>query len=362
MEITDALEFTDRGRKDLYEYVERHGVVRESRARRALNMDPEEFGHHLTVLRRDGYVRTIGDRLQVAYSASEPEIHEADGTTFVVRTAEQSDREGLIEVVRAVAQDGSYIEAETVAEVLDHEETILRHNHLQSRIFFVATVEDDVIGWVHLERPETAKLSHTAELTVGVLAQYRGQGIGGRLLERGTEWAAERGTEKLYNSVPPRTSRVLQQRHADHRQQYRPGQQCLYEARRQHPGGRDERGLQSLPGVPLAVELRDEDGQGDAEDDAERAGHEEQHQRDDAREYGRRGGGAAGAGGDGAAGEIHDPGQDAHEGERDEQAEPRPSGGVPVAVDAGQREQRPRDLRDQTAHDAGDEQDEGETH
>ena len=39
-------------------------------------------------------------------------------------------------------------------------------------------------------------------MTVGVVESYQGRGIGTRLLERGVEWAAENGFEKLYNSVP----------------------------------------------------------------------------------------------------------------------------------------------------------------
>ena len=46
------------------------------------------------------------------------------------------------------------------------------------------------------------KLSHTAELTLGVLEEYQGYGIGGHLLDRGLDWADEKGYEKLYNSIP----------------------------------------------------------------------------------------------------------------------------------------------------------------
>ena len=69
-------------------------------------------------------------------------------------------------------------------------------------MFFVATVDDDVVGWVHIKHPESEKLSHTAELTVGVLEKYRGYGIGSHLLERGVDWGATQGFEKIYNSVP----------------------------------------------------------------------------------------------------------------------------------------------------------------
>lgn len=202
MELTDRLSFDHDDRKDLYQYVEQHGTVREDAARRALNMDPTAFGHHVTVLQRDGYVRRVDGKLTVAYGEEESREYESDGVAYAIRQAGQEDLSGLVNVIRRVAGDGSYIEAETVADVVETEEVVLRHNQLGSRLFFVAVVDDDVVGWVHLDLPEAGKLSHTAVLTVGLLAEYRGKGIGGELLGRGEEWAREQGFEKLYNSVP----------------------------------------------------------------------------------------------------------------------------------------------------------------
>ena len=202
MELTERLSFDTQDRRDLYEYVEAHGRVRERDARRALNMDPTAFGHHLTVLVRDGYLREEEGTVSVAYGEEEERRHDADGVECAIRSARQEDLAGLVDVIRSVTSDGSYIEAETVADVIDHEQVVLRHNELRSRMVFVAAVDDEVIGWVHLDLPETEKLGHTAVLTVGVLDEYRGRGIGGSLLDRGEEWARDRRFEKLYNSVP----------------------------------------------------------------------------------------------------------------------------------------------------------------
>ncbi|PSQ02862.1 hypothetical protein BRC94_01025, partial [Halobacteriales archaeon QS_5_70_17] len=79
---------------------------------------------------------------------------------------------------------------------------LLRHDSVESRVFFVATVNDDVVGWVHLNAPEIEKLSQTAELTVGVIDQNRGHSKGSHLLGRGLEWAKSEGYEKIYSSVP----------------------------------------------------------------------------------------------------------------------------------------------------------------
>jgi ribosomal protein S18 acetylase RimI-like enzyme len=211
MDITDKLSFSHRDRKDLYDYIESHGTVRKDEARRSLNMDPGAFGVHTTILRREGYIREVGDRLQIAYQEEEPREYDHDGLGVVIRTARQDDRKALTETIREVAEEGDYFEAETVAEVLDHEDVLIRHNEVRSRLFFVACVGDDdeVAGWVHLDLPETEFLSHTAVLTVGLRREYRGHGIGSDLLERGMEWARDHGFEKLYNSVPATNERAI---------------------------------------------------------------------------------------------------------------------------------------------------------
>ena len=202
MELTEKLTFSHTDRQDLYEFVEEHGTVHEREARRALNLDRTAFGHHATVLVRDGYLDWEDDHLSVAYEGNGATEHTADGLEYVVRIATQRDLSGLVGVIRQVAGEGTYIEAETVADLLDHEEVILRHTEVRSRMVFVACVDDEVVGWVHLDLPETEKLAHTAVLTVGLLPGYRGHGIGTALLDRGGRWACEHGFGKLYNSVP----------------------------------------------------------------------------------------------------------------------------------------------------------------
>jgi L-amino acid N-acyltransferase YncA len=202
MELTAELEFDHDDRRDIYEYVERHGSVRPGRARRALEMEPRAFGHHVAILKRDGVLLESEGELRIAYEDEVEEEFRSDGVQVTIRRAREEDLTGLVGVIRQAIGDGTYVDAETVADIVDHEEVLFRHNELQSRVFFVATVDGDVVGWVNLNTHETEKLDHTAELTLGVLEAYRGHGIGSELLERGLEWAEENGYEKIYNSVP----------------------------------------------------------------------------------------------------------------------------------------------------------------
>ena len=202
MEPPVGRELDHRGRKDIYEYVESHGDVREREVRATLGMDAREFGHHVNILKRDGILTETEDgHLQIAHADTDETEHDSGDLTYTIRQARQSDITGLVGVMRE-AIDEEYVVAESVADMLDHEEVLLRRNEVESRMFFVACVDDDVVGWVHLEHPEMEKLRHTAELTVGVLDGYRGHGIGRSLLDRGLDWGRGQGYEKVYNSVP----------------------------------------------------------------------------------------------------------------------------------------------------------------
>jgi len=202
MQLTEDLSFVHDDRRRIYEYVESRGAVAPDEVRDALRIDPRGFRHHVAILKRDGLIEAEDEKLRIAFESGGTEEHRTDGVAFAIRMARQDDLSGLVGAIRRVAGAGTYIEAETVADVIDHEEVLLRHNELESRVFFVATVEGEVVGWVHLDAPEIEKLSHTAELTLGVLEEYRGHGIGSHLLERGMEWAAANGYEKIYQGLP----------------------------------------------------------------------------------------------------------------------------------------------------------------
>ncbi|MUV90991.1 GNAT family N-acetyltransferase [Halapricum sp. CBA1109] len=202
MEITDDLDFEHRDRQDIYEYVEQMGEVDLEEARQALHMDERAIGHHVAILKRDGILKEVDGQLQIAYDEDTEAEFSGEDVSFTIRQARQADLTGLVGAIREVVENKTYVDAETVADVVDNEGVLLRHNEIESRMFFVACVDDDVVGWVHIKHPEVAKLAHTAELTLGVLEAYRGNGMGSHLLSRGVEWAGNQGYEKLYNSVP----------------------------------------------------------------------------------------------------------------------------------------------------------------
>jgi L-amino acid N-acyltransferase YncA len=204
MGASEQLDFGHKDRKDLYGFVERHGTVTKEKAYEEIfGRNRRRFRHQLSLLKRDGYLEEEDGVLRVSFDPhSQTERFEGGSIEFSIRPARQEDLKGVMKAIRDVAEEKKYIVAESVAEQIDHQDVLLRHNEVGSRVFFVALIEEDVIGWAHLEAEKMDKLSHTAEVTFGVIEDYRGNGIGTQLFERVLEWSRSKGYEKLYQSVP----------------------------------------------------------------------------------------------------------------------------------------------------------------
>jgi len=197
-------------RKRLYRFLERHGPVEPATVAERVGLDPERFQHHLAILKRDGLVEEAADGdLVVSLQSGEAEEHSEAGLSYTIRPARQADFSGVVGVIRQVAAAGTDIAAESVAEQLEYEDTLVRRTPTNCRVVFVATVADEVVGWCHVAVPELRKLAGTAELTLGVIEGYRRHGIGSHLLQRGVNWAAGRGCRKVYESLPATNERAI---------------------------------------------------------------------------------------------------------------------------------------------------------
>jgi len=209
MDAVERPTFETSAAMEVYQHIERHGTAARHRVREMVDLSPEAFEEALTHLLSKGYIQDDGGTLALALDVGSVEQHTTNGLTYTIRPAHNDDFEGLVQTIRDVSSDGTYVVAESVAEQLLYEDAVTRHNTVESRVFFVATIDGEVIGWCHLDIPQLDKLRETAQLTVGVREEQRGQGIGSQLMERGLDWARANGYRKLYNSVPAITENAM---------------------------------------------------------------------------------------------------------------------------------------------------------
>lgn len=209
MQTEDRLEFDTEADKRIYQYVERHGTATRPAVQKVASVPPDEFRERLEHLLTKGYLEEDGGSLRLALDRGSVEDFETDEFSYTVRPGHHEDFDALVDCIRDVTSEESYVIAETVAEELLYDDTVTRHNTVESRMFFVATVEGDIVGWTHLDLPQVEKLRETAQQTVGVRPEYRGVGVGSALLERGLDWAEANSYRKVYNSVPATNEHAL---------------------------------------------------------------------------------------------------------------------------------------------------------
>lgn len=221
--MSGTYQFDNARQRDIYEYVEQNGAVWPEMVRQnvlvqpesgskptrsgaglgpSVKMSNEELSRHVSVLKRDGYLEEYNGKLRVAMPVDAgAKTVPLDGQEAVVRPARQEDMEGVVDAIETVASVESYVVAARLAEAVTREGVLLRSNESQDRVFFVASVEGEAVGWLHVEGTQFDRMSHTARLTLGVLEGYRGAGLGSALMERGLEWAGSRGYRKVYQNL-----------------------------------------------------------------------------------------------------------------------------------------------------------------
>lgn len=205
---TAVNEIPNKGQRKVYEYVAEHGPVRPRRLQEALfPNDRRAACHHLALLKRNGFLTEEGNQIRVAVDldrlAESETVRLPDFESPVeFRPANESDRAELIDVMRSVSGERVHVEAASIAEMLADDELLQRQDSEGERVFYVATVENAVCSWVHVEAPSRSRTRHTVTLTGGVVEERREAGIGTRLLEYAQEWADCCGYEKLYQHLP----------------------------------------------------------------------------------------------------------------------------------------------------------------
>jgi len=114
----------------------------------------------------------------------------------LIRRMQEHDIAGYNACLDAVARERLYL-AQTEAPPVQHSRDWILPQLARSAPFFVAVVDETIAGWCDITPLTRPGFTHRGELGMGVLAPYRGRGIGRQLLEAAIAQARSLGLERI---------------------------------------------------------------------------------------------------------------------------------------------------------------------
>lgn len=116
--------------------------------------------------------------------------------TIEVRPMQLGDAAGYRECLDSVAREKRYL-AQLEALPLERIEEFVRKSVTADAIQFVAVDGSRVVGWADILPRWAAAMGHCGTLGMGVHAEYRGKGLGFRLLTACLEKAPSKGITRI---------------------------------------------------------------------------------------------------------------------------------------------------------------------
>lgn len=128
----------------------------------------------------------------------------------LIRRATAADSEGWLDL-------GHRLDRETSFMLLEPGERTSTAAEVRSLLvcgpddgcYLVAEVDGQLVGLLGAERGQYRRERHKADLFIGVLQGYAGQGIGRRLLEAAEGWARKVGLHRLELTVMAHNARAI---------------------------------------------------------------------------------------------------------------------------------------------------------
>jgi L-amino acid N-acyltransferase YncA len=135
-----------------------------------------------------------------------------EGEVLDLRPAEAADSEGIIKTLKSFSPERSYVLMEQYGKGVESEKEYVSSMDTRNNLLLVAISGSDVIGILEAlqsdggHRPET---SHILSIGLHIKEEFRGLGIGLKMLQYAEEWAREAGFRKLEASVFTTNKRSL---------------------------------------------------------------------------------------------------------------------------------------------------------
>ncbi len=115
-----------------------------------------------------------------------------------IRQIKPADSKEFVEFYKQLTSETDYMTFspdETEEKAKQEEEFIKKYDDYKQ--VFIAVEDDQIVGYIGIGRSHLERLNHVAKLTVGVLEDYKRQGIATKLIKFAEKWAKEKGVKRL---------------------------------------------------------------------------------------------------------------------------------------------------------------------
>ena len=136
-----------------------------------------------------------------------------EGQKLIVRTPEEADGQGLIDLMQTVDCETKFLAREPgeFDITLEQEREFIRNaNDDENSRFLVAEVDGQIIGNCHIGLAVNKKrYLHRAEMGIVVREDHWNMGIGKKMMQECINWCEENGVEQLELEVVAQNSRAI---------------------------------------------------------------------------------------------------------------------------------------------------------
>lgn len=162
-----------------------------------------------------------------------------NGEEVTLRPAVPDDASGILDTVRSVSLERSYVLMEKYGKDEEAERRHISQMDRDTSLLIVAEVNGVIVGSlaaVQSENGQNPQIAHVLDVGLHLIQSYRGLGIGSRMLNFAVEWAREHGFKKLEASIFTINQRSLSlfhnagfQEEGTRRKQFRLGNEYIEE-------------------------------------------------------------------------------------------------------------------------------------
>ncbi|WP_342431139.1 GNAT family N-acetyltransferase [Neobacillus sp. FSL H8-0543] len=126
---------------------------------------------------------------------------------MLIREINPEDAEGLVKLIYRVESESHFMLFESGERKISPEEQEKRIEAMrktENSTIFIAEENNELVGYLIAIGGYAQKNKHSVYLVIGVLAQYRGVGIGTKLFQQLENWAKEHNIHRLELTVMTR--------------------------------------------------------------------------------------------------------------------------------------------------------------